>query len=427
MQTVDAWLVEARRLLQEGERAPGKPAENHAPLSQQDLARIRSRVNELFATRDQLRRYASFFRLAPVGYLILDLRGKIQETNHAAAQLLGLSVSRVTGRGLAEFLSPEDAKKFSGHLRRCKSTRRKHVIQLALKTKNGAPVKAELVSEAFAKSEHHPAHYRTVLIDASQRKELSAGLQEATEMEALLRRAHSELELRVQERTVELARTCERLQQEIAERKRLEAELLDLTDRGHHQSLDMHGEVGQNLAGIALMLKSLGVRLEKTSPSEAGHAERIHSLVDQTMARSQDPAQGLLGLEIAEPTLPLALKKLAERAGAAFHISCRFKPHGTFAPIHSDLVTQSYNIALEAVVNAVRYAEARRVLISLEPQEHRLVLKIESDGHPFPTPLHRNLELGIKIMHYRAKLVGAHLQIDSTNAHGPRVRCVFPA
>jgi PAS domain S-box-containing protein len=426
-QLADDWLAEARRLLQELKNARAKSSNHHTPISQQQLARIESSITAALANCQQFRRYDSLFRLAPVGYVILDLHGKIQETNQTAAQMLGLSPSGLTGRSLTALMSREDAENFSEHLRRCRSSGRKKVIELSLRAKGGALVKAELVIEAFAKCEDRRGHYRIIIVDVSRRKQPGAGLRQASKMEVLLRRAHSELELRVQERTVELVRTCEQLQQEIAERKRLEAELLDLTNRGHHQSLDMHGEVGQNLAGIALMIKSLGVRLEKTSPSEAGHAERIHSLVDETMARSQDPAQGLLGLEIAEPSLPLALKKLAERAGAAFQISCRFKPHGNFPPIHSDLVTQSYNIALEAVVNAVRYAEARRVVISLKPQEQRLVLKIESDGHPFPTPQHRNLELGIKIMHYRAKLVGAHLQIDSANAHGPRVLCVFPA
>jgi phosphoglycerate-specific signal transduction histidine kinase len=50
--------------------------------------------------------------------------------------------------------------------------------------------------------------------------------------EEALRRAHDELELRVQERTTELARANEALQVEIAERKRAE-EVLRESEEGY--------------------------------------------------------------------------------------------------------------------------------------------------------------------------------------------------
>src|SRR5207244_3319065 len=71
-----------------------------------------------------------------------------------------------------------------------------------------------------------------------------------------LRRAHDELEMRVQQRTGELKQTNTKLQAAITERNRLEHELLDITERERRRiGLDLHDDLGQKLSGVALMLK----------------------------------------------------------------------------------------------------------------------------------------------------------------------------
>jgi len=65
-------------------------------------------------------------------------------------------------------------------------------------------------------------------------------------------------------------------------------------------------------------------------------------------------------------------------------------------------------------------------LASLASTGGRLVLTVQNNGHPFPTPLHHSLELGLKIMNYRAKLIGAALRVSEKGDQGPMVTCVFP-
>src|SRR5438045_3250555 len=89
-QMADDWLAEARRLLQELKTAHAKASNHHAPISQQQLARIESSLTQALANCQQFHHYDSLFRLAPVGYVILDLHGKIQEINQTTAQMLGL-------------------------------------------------------------------------------------------------------------------------------------------------------------------------------------------------------------------------------------------------------------------------------------------------------------------------------------------------
>src|SRR6185436_5897109 len=133
-------------------------------------------------------------------------------------------------------------------------------------------------AQALEEARNHVMEYR--MIDAQRRPvwvrdsvnvtEESGGLRlhgmlinisELKEKDASVRRAHEELETRVGERTAELVQTCADLQGEMSRRRRLEQELLELTDWGRRQAMDVHGEVGQRLVGIGFMLKSLGVKL----------------------------------------------------------------------------------------------------------------------------------------------------------------------
>src|SRR5206468_12433505 len=98
--------------------------------------------------------------------------------------------------------------------------------------------------------------------------ELGQFIQRRRAEEDLLR-AHEELETRVQERTRELKTANLRLEAAISERKRLEHELLDITEKERRRiGLDLHDDLGQKLSGLALMTKGLQLKLAKQRAGE---------------------------------------------------------------------------------------------------------------------------------------------------------------
>ncbi|MFQ5989531.1 MAG: PAS domain S-box protein [Candidatus Methylomirabilales bacterium] len=112
---------------------------------------------------------------------------------------------------------------------------------------------------------------------------------ERTRAEEALRRAHDELELRVQDRTAELAQANEALQTEIAERKRAaEAEALLLRELNHR--------VRNNLATIVGLLSMELGRKRRWTAEEAlkacidrvQHLAAIHDLLAQDEFRELD-------------------------------------------------------------------------------------------------------------------------------------------
>ncbi len=245
--------------------------------------------------------------------------------------------------------------------------------------------------------------------------------------EKALRQAHDELEVRVQQRTAELKATNGELHRAIAERKRLENELLDITERERRRiGLDLHDDLGQKLSGIALMTKGLELRLTRQKIDAAQDAARIHTLVQQAITHASDLAHELASLDLAEKDLPTALEDLAVHARNLFSISCRFARAGAVPALDPAVVMQLYKIAQEAVTNAIKHGKANRVNISLAQSDGTLTMGIQNNGLPFPDLRSHSTGMGLRIMNYRASLIGAALDIRAKGNHGTVVTCSVP-
>jgi signal transduction histidine kinase len=245
--------------------------------------------------------------------------------------------------------------------------------------------------------------------------------------EDALRRAHDELEARVQQRTVDLKLANAKLAAAIAERQRLEHELLDITEKERRRiGLDLHDDLGQKLSGIALMTKGLELRLIKESAGSAQDAAKIHALVQEAMSHASDLAHDMATLDVSETDLSSALESLASHARGLFGTSCRFKGNGQIPPLPHESVKQLYKIAQEAVTNAIKHGKAKRVTISLSTKDGKIVMRIQNTGLPFPDLSSRTTGMGLRIMNYRANLVGGTLEIKGTGMNGTMVICTLP-
>ncbi len=203
--------------------------------------------------------------------------------------------------------------------------------------------------------------------------------------------------------------------------------MLEITERERRRiGLDLHDDLGQKLSGIALMTKGLELKLAKQHSSEAKEAGRIHKLVQQTMSHASELAHDLATLDLKENDLPAALKYLAAHARELFEISCRFKAEAGIPSLEPNVAGQLYKIAQEAVTNAIKHGKARHVGISLANGSEHLILTVQNDGLPFPDMTGGSTGMGLRIMNYRASLIGAALEIKATKPLGTLVTCSMP-
>jgi signal transduction histidine kinase len=242
-----------------------------------------------------------------------------------------------------------------------------------------------------------------------------------------LQRANDELEQRVRDRTADLLAANDNLQESIRERQRLENELLEITEKERRRvGMDLHDDLGQKLAGLTLMMKGLELGLTRRKLPEARDAQKISALVGHMVTHAGDLARDLTLGEVNEKNLPSALKDLAANVTNLFAISCKFKTQGATPSLDRDTVNQFYKITQEAVTNAVRHGKASHVGIDLVRKPDRLVLSIRNNGLPFPSMIDTNRGMGLRIMNYRASVIGASLDIRPRHPKGAVVTCSFP-
>jgi signal transduction histidine kinase len=237
---------------------------------------------------------------------------------------------------------------------------------------------------------------------------------------ASLRRLQSELESKVQQRTVALT-------QEMAERARLEKELVEVSEREQRRiGHDLHDSLCQHLTGTALAGQVLGEKLAAKAMPEAADANKVVELVEDGIAMARNLARGISPVEVESQGLMAALSDLAGNISNVSKIVCVFECDPPVLVEDAAVGTQLYRIAQEATSNAIRHGKARRVGISLSERNGVVTLLVEDDGSGLPDGWQKGQGLGTRIMAHRAGIIGGEVAVEPNPTGGTLVRCWFP-
>jgi signal transduction histidine kinase len=91
------------------------------------------------------------------------------------------------------------------------------------------------------------------------------------------------------------------------------------------------------------------------------------------------------------------------------------------------VATELFHIAQEAVNNAARHARASHLEMALVQTPDALSLTVRDDGVGLPAERSSNGGMGLRIMRYRAELIGGTLDIRSPQGGGTTIICTVPA
>jgi len=217
------------------------------------------------------------------------------------------------------------------------------------------------------------------------------------------------------------------LGRDITERRWLEQRLLTVIDAEQQRiGADLHDGLGQKLTGLACLATALRDRLVTGDAQNAEQANLIAVLSNDATLESRALARGLCPVQLEQAGgLLAALTELVESTEVIHGVRCRFRCPPQFDCDHVTGV-QLYRISQEAINNALRHGAAKNIEVTLAAQDAaEFRLTIADDGKGFDLTARPVRKGGLRLMEYRANMIGGTFVVDSQPGLGTRVMCDF--
>lgn len=215
---------------------------------------------------------------------------------------------------------------------------------------------------------------------------------------------------------------------DVSARKKLERQLAEASDREQRRlGEDLHDGLCQHLVSTAFAARRLAAKLTDRNLLEAQDAAEIAELLGASISQARDVARGLCLVPLEAGGLASALEALATQVRSRHRIACQLVERAAVPALEETVGTTLFRIAQEAVNNAIKHARARQITVTLSADPRQVRLDIEDDGTGFQPNPEAGPGLGLHIMNYRARMVGAALDIKPRPGGGTLVSCSIPS
>ncbi|MHC4705867.1 MAG: PAS domain-containing sensor histidine kinase [Planctomycetota bacterium] len=362
------------------------------------------------ALRESEHRYKALFEGAAEGILVADTRTKrFLYANPAICRMLGYTTEELTQMSI-ENVHPADSlehvlAEFEAQVKGEKTL----APGLPCLRKDGAIMYADI---------------NTAKISIGGR-ECNVGfftdITERRKAELALQKAHDELEIRVKQRTADLARANEQLLS-LADELSLAEERLR-----QRVAAEVHDHIGQNLAISKIKLESLR---ESMSPSKfTAPLNEIRELVGQAIESSRSLTSELSPPVLYELGFEAAVEWLVKNTRQKHGLSTDFKSDGLPKPLSFNVRVLLFQAVRELLVNIAKHANARNVTVCTRRVDDEVHITVEDDGVGFDTSRlssHTNQTRGFGLFSIRERLgyIGGSLDVDSKPGSGTRITMV---
>ena len=313
--------------------------------------------------------------------ITIDERGYVNSFNRAAERIFGYEAHEVIGHNISMLMPQPDRDQHDGYLQSYHKTGQKRIIGIGREVK-GLRKNGEVFPMDLAVSEMHlpdGRHYTGIIRDITERRELENQLLSVSE----------------------------------EERRRI--------------GDDLHDGLGQMLTGMGLIAKNLIHKLKKREVPEAKEAQELLELLKEADEHTRNLTRTIIPVDLEEGGLRSALIRVISNLESIYQIQCTLEFMGTLPHIDATRTTHFYRIIQEALNNAVRHSKATQIRVAILGTKEKMRVRIQDSGIGIDPELIKNSPgMGLRIMKYRADVIGASLDIRNGTNQGTIVTCTLP-
>jgi signal transduction histidine kinase len=192
----------------------------------------------------------------------------------------------------------------------------------------------------------------------------------------------------------------------------------------------LHDTLLQGFTGITIQLRAIQRVLTRRPEEGVAALEAALTAADTTLRDARNTIWDMRAVELEGHDLPEALERAIRTVLAGAPVALDFAVSGERRPLTLHLETTALRIGREAVVNALKHADARNVEVNLEYDAQLLRLQIRDDGRGMQNGVAEAAavdgHLGIAGMKARAHSTAGTMEIVSEPGRGTTIRVSLP-
>jgi signal transduction histidine kinase len=213
------------------------------------------------------------------------------------------------------------------------------------------------------------------------------------------------------------------LEAEIRSRKEVERVVTEISSLEQQRlGADLHDQLAGHLTGLAFMAKAIAESLQRRNQPEGADAEQLVGHLNHALKQLRAFCRLLAPVDTGD--LEPGLTRLGAQIETAFGVTCIVQTSKNLPPLGLNRARLVYNIAQEAVRNAVEKRMAKHVEIHLVPQGNFLKLTVTDNGTaPEAAAASAGQELPVRVMRYRAETLGGEISVSRSESAGSSLHC----
>ncbi|MBL8165111.1 MAG: sensor histidine kinase [Anaerolineae bacterium] len=185
---------------------------------------------------------------------------------------------------------------------------------------------------------------------------------------------------------------------------------------------ELHDTLAHTLSAATVQLEAVSLIWEQQPQKAHQMVVKSTAMMREGLAETRRALHALRAGSLDHDNLVDAITMLAESLMTRFPIQVEVQTSAPLSLQNTAVEHGLYRIVQEALFNAARHAQAKKILIRIEPSARELVIAVSDDGVGFQVDAaHTNGHFGIRGMHERAQHIGAVLRILSHVGTGTTV------